>query len=166
MYSCRRPRALLQSSLLNKLQDAVPVVAGHLEKLAGGRGFDVDYSSSSPVCSTATPSSLARSPYPSSTMVLVSAMVVARQSRPQLLASSQESKVFRVSKRSCDVVGGKSAGAGAVSEIDTADVVRYLVCVDISNKMRSNTELVCMYYEYMSSTLTIASSYSGRTRLE
>lgn len=112
----------------------------------------MDYSSSSPVCSATTPSSLARSPYPSSTarppscpwMVLVSAMVVARQSPPQLLASSQESKVFRVSKRSCDVVGGKSAGAGAVSEIDTADVVRYLVCVDISNKIRSNTELVCI----------------------
>lgn len=60
-------RMLFYSSYPHKLQGVVPVVAGHLEKLAGCRGFDVNYSSSPPIFFTATPSSLARSPYPSST---------------------------------------------------------------------------------------------------
>lgn len=95
----------------------------------------MNHSSSPPTRPTAKPSPFAHSPCSSSTaapscpsmgLVLISSMVVARDSRPKLLASTQERKVFRVPKRSCDVVGGKGARAGAVSEIDTADIVRHL----------------------------------------
>lgn len=71
-------------------------------------------------------------------MVVISPVVIARQSRPKLQTSAQEREVFRVPERPSDFVGGKGAGAGAVPEIDTADVIRHL-CESESTPENSET---------------------------